>query len=343
VELLPGDALRVRVVSAQPFSEPVRLPAGFEFLSGLEGKSVAAGDVVAYRPTATEASAVDGLQSPGSSFDLEGIPNLAGMPNDDKVVAPVAGVLTKEGSELVVRYEEVDDREYLIPPSTRLLVSTGQMVRAGDALTDGPKNPQDILAVLGREAVQHYLVAEVQGVYRSQGVSINDKHIEVITRQMLRKVRVDAPGDTELLPGEIVDRFHYEEVNQRVLAEGGEPAAAQTVLLGVTKASLSTESFLAAASFQETTRVLTEAAVTGAKDKLIGLKENVIIGKLIPAGTGYLKRLERAEQLRLAAQVQAERLGEAEAIEEAARAFLGVGAGSDDDDSMLLPFAGGAD
>jgi len=337
VELLPGDALRVRVVSAQPFSEPVRLPDGFEVLSGIEGKSVAAGDVVAYRVTATEASAVDGLGSPGSSV------NLALLSNDDKVVAPVAGVLTMEGSDLVVRYEEVDDREYLIPPSTRLLVSTGQMVRAGDALTDGPKNPQDILAVLGREAVQHYLVAEVQGVYRSQGVSINDKHIEVITRQMLRKVRVDAPGDTELLPGEIVDRFHYEEVNQRVLAEGGEPAAAQTVLLGVTKASLSTESFLAAASFQETTRVLTEAAVTGAKDKLIGLKENVIIGKLIPAGTGYLKRLERAEQLRLAAQVQAERLGEAEAIEEAARAFLGVGAGSDDDDSMLLPFAGGAD
>ena len=311
---------------------------------------MAAGDVVAYRASpvsdGSEADAVDGeTRSSRRVVAREPVApvNLALLSNDDKVVAPVAGVLTMEGSDLVVRYEEVDDREYLIPPSTRLLVSTGQMVRAGDALTDGPKNPQDILAVLGREAVQHYLVAEVQGVYRSQGVSINDKHIEVITRQMLRKVRVDAPGDTELLPGEIVDRFHYEEVNQRVLAEGGEPAAAQTVLLGVTKASLSTESFLAAASFQETTRVLTEAAVTGAKDKLIGLKENVIIGKLIPAGTGYLKRLERAEQLRLAAQVQAERLGEAEAIEEAARAFLGVGAGSDDDDSMLLPFAGGAD
>ena len=375
VELLPGDALRVRVVSAQPFSEPVRLPEGFELLIGLEGKVVAAGDVVAYRqrPTrkvgsseadavdgetqssgalagagnagSSEADAVDGETQSSGALARAGIAgssepkdaepvNLALLLSDDKVVAPVAGVLTVEGSDIVVRYEEVDDREYLIPPSTRLLVSTGQMVRAGDALTDGPKNPQDILAVLGREAVQRYLVSEVQGVYRSQGVSINDKHIEVITRQMLRKVRVDAPGDSELLPGEIVDRFHYEEVNQRVLAEGGEPAAAQTVLLGVTKASLSTESFLAAASFQETTRVLTEAAVTGAKDKLIGLKENVIIGKLIPAGTGYLKRLERAEQLRLAAQVEAERLDEAEAIEKAARAFLGVGAGSDDDDNI---------
>jgi DNA-directed RNA polymerase subunit beta' len=150
--------------------------------------------------------------------------------------------------------------------------------------------------------VQQYLVDEVQKVYRSQGVSINDKHIETIARQMLRKVRVDTPGDTELLAGEIVDRFHYEEVNARVLAEGGEPATAQTVLLGVTKASLSTDSFLAAASFQETTRVLTEAAVSGAKDRLLGLKENVIIGKLIPAGTGMVKRLERQKQAQLAAQ-----------------------------------------
>ena len=175
------------------------------------------------------------------------------------------------------------------------------------------------LAVLGREAVQQYLVDEVQKVYRSQGVSINDKHIELITRQMLRKVRIETPGDTELLPGEIHDRFHYEEVNQRVLAEGGEPATAVTVLLGVTKASLSTESFLAAASFQETTRVLTEAAVTGQKDRLLGLKENVIIGKLIPAGTGYLKRLERAEEQRRAEEAIAARITEDDEVERADR------------------------
>ncbi|HET9121344.1 MAG TPA: hypothetical protein VFN72_12515, partial [Solirubrobacterales bacterium] len=134
--------------------------------------------------------------------------------------------------------------------------------------------------------VQRYLVKEVQKVYKSQGVTINDKHIEIIVRQMLRKVRIDQPGDVDLLPTELVDRLEFEEHNNRVLAEGGEPATAQTVLLGVTKASLNTSSFLAAASFQETTRVLTEAAINGAKDHLIGLKENVIIGKLIPAGTG---------------------------------------------------------
>jgi len=156
-------------------------------------------------------------------------------------------------------------------------------VKAGDQLTEGLINPQDMLRIMGKEAVQRYLVDDVQKVYRSQGVNINDKHIEVIIRQMLRKVRVDSPGDTELLPGELVDRFVYEDINAKVLAEGGEPATAQPVLLGITKASLNTESFLAAASFQETTRVLTEAAVAGKTDKLAGLKENVIIGKLIPA------------------------------------------------------------
>ena len=142
--------------------------------------------------------------------------------------------------------------------------------------------------------VQRYLVKEVQRVYRSQGVTINDKHIEIIVRQMLRKVRIDQPGDTEQLPFELVDKFEFEEINNRVMAEGGEPATAETVLLGVTKASLNTSSFLAAASFQETTRVLTEAAINGAKDNLLGLKENVIIGKLIPAGSGAPQNLAAA-------------------------------------------------
>jgi DNA-directed RNA polymerase subunit beta' len=162
-----------------------------------------------------------------------------------------------------------------------------------------------------------YLVKEVQKVYRSTGVYINDKHIEVIVRQMLRRVRMDDPGDTELLPNDLVDRFIYEETNARVLAEGGEPATAQTVLLGVTKASLNTESFLAAASFQETTRVLTDAAVHGSTDHLVGLKENVIIGKLIPAGTGVLGRKE------LLSKQQAERLAAAPSVTSAIDMILG--------------------
>jgi DNA-directed RNA polymerase subunit beta' len=180
-------------------------------------------------------------------------------------------------------FEERESRDYAIPASARLRVHDGDYVHAGQPLTEGPLNPQDILRIQGPEAVQIYLVEEVQKVYRSQGVTINDKHIETIVRQMLRRVRVDSPGDTALLPGELVDRFKFETENASVLAAGGEPATAQPVLLGVTKASLNTESFLAAASFQETTRVLTEAAISGQVDRLMGLKENVIIGKLIPA------------------------------------------------------------
>jgi DNA-directed RNA polymerase subunit beta' len=185
--------------------------------------------------------------------------------------------------QLLIVYEEREEREYPVSAAARILVDHGEAVKAGQKLTEGPLNPQDILRIMGPEAVQLYLVEEVQKVYRSQGVNINDKHIETIVRQMLRKVRVDSPGDTAMLPGELVDRFQYEEINAKVLAEGGEPATAVPVLLGVTKASLNTSSFLAAASFQETTRVLTEAALSGSTDRLIGLKENVIIGKLIPA------------------------------------------------------------
>jgi DNA-directed RNA polymerase subunit beta' len=159
-------------------------------------------------------------------------------------------------------------------------------VEAGDQLTEGPVNPHEILKVKGVQAVQAYLVREVQEVYRSQGVDINDKHIEVIIRQMLRKVKVESPGDTDLLPGGLVDVNEFDDENQRVMAEDGKPAEAKPVLLGITKASLATESFLSAASFQETTRVLTDAALKGKYDPLLGLKENVIIGKLVPAGTG---------------------------------------------------------
>ncbi len=213
---------------------------------------------------------------------------------EEEIVAPMAGHVSVEEDKVIVLYEDKEEREYTVPPAARIKIENGQMVAAGDLLTEGAANPQDILRILGREAVQRYLVDEVQKVYRSQGVTINDKHIEIIVRQMLRKVKIETPGDTELLPGELVDRFTYEDINARVLAEGGEPATAQTVLLGVTKASLNTESFLAAASFQETTRVLTEAAIHGSIDRLLGLKENVIIGKLIPAGSGFRAKKEEA-------------------------------------------------
>ena len=212
------------------------------------------------------------------------------------IMGRFSGTISIEGDRIVIAYEERDEREYLVPPAAQIRVENGQWVNAGDLLTEGAANPQDILRIMGREAVQLYLVDEVQKVYRSQGVTINDKHIEIIVRQMLRKVRIENPGDTEQLPGELIDRFAFEELNARVLAEGGEPATAQTVLLGVTKASLNTDSFLAAASFQETTRVLTQAAIQGSKDHLVGLKENVIIGKLIPAGTGALERQMLAQR-----------------------------------------------
>ena len=199
------------------------------------------------------------------------------------ILARVAGEIIIEDRQLVIKYEEKEAREYVVPAATHIRVQSGEKVEAGQQLTDGSVNPQDMLHIRGKEAVQRYLVDEVQKVYRSQGVNINDKHIEVIAHQMLTKVCIDSSGDTELVPGELVSRFHYEDVNAKVLAEGGEPATAHVVLLGITRASLSTDSWLAAASFQETTRVLTEAAVSGKVDRLSGLKENVIIGKLIPA------------------------------------------------------------
>ena len=204
-------------------------------------------------------------------------------PVDSSVLSQVTGKVNLEDSRLFVCYDENMEREYSIPAMAIIKVKNGDIVRPGDPLTEGNINPQDILHIMGREAVQQYLVSEVQKVYRSQGVDINDKHIEVIVRQMLRKVCIDSPGDTSLLPGEVIDRSTYNNINAKVLAEGGEPATAEAVLLGITRTSLTTESFLAAASFQETTRVLVDAAVRGKIDRLRGLKENVIIGKLIPA------------------------------------------------------------
>ncbi|NLJ86255.1 MAG: DNA-directed RNA polymerase subunit beta', partial [Firmicutes bacterium] len=214
----------------------------------------------------------------------------ARKPKGQAIITEVAGrtsITENKGvRKVVVATEDGDEQSYTVPYGARLKVRDGGSVEAGDQLTEGSVNPHDILKVKGVRAVQSYLVREVQDVYRSQGVDINDKHIEVIIRQMLRKVKIEKPGDTELLPGGLVDSFEFEDENARVVAEGGEPAVAKPALLGITKASLATESFLSAASFQETTRVLTDAAIKGKCDPLLGLKENVIIGKLVPAGTG---------------------------------------------------------
>jgi DNA-directed RNA polymerase subunit beta' len=186
--------------------------------------------------------------------------------------------------------------EFLITKDKQVLVHDGQVVNKGEMIVDGPADPQDILRLLGIEALARYIVDEVQDVYRLQGVKINDKHIEVIVRQMLRRVQVVSAGDTAYIPGEQVERSELLDENDRVTAEGKLPATYDNVLLGITKASLSTDSFISAASFQETTRVLTEAAIMGKKDGLRGLKENVIVGRLIPAGTGLAYHRARKEK-----------------------------------------------
>ena len=194
---------------------------------------------------------------------------------------------TKKKREIVVTNSETGEaKTYLIPYGSRIKIMDGAELEAGDELTEGSVNPHDILKIKGVRAVQDYMLKEVQRVYRLQGVEISDKHIEVIVRQMLKKVRIENNGDSEFLPGTLVDILEFEDTNEMLEKEGLEPAEGKQVLLGITKASLATNSFLSAASFQETTKVLTEAAIKGKVDPLIGLKENVIIGKLIPAGTG---------------------------------------------------------
>jgi DNA-directed RNA polymerase subunit beta' len=211
---------------------------------------------------------------------------------------------------------------YKVSRRARLRVRDGDTVAAGDSLTEGSRDPDEVLDILGTREVQVYLVAEVQSVYRSQGVPIHDKHIELIVRQMLRKVNVIEPGDTEFLPGELIEARAFAETNESVVANGGEAATARPILMGITKASLATESWLSAASFQETTRVLTEAAIRGKSDSLLGLKENVIIGKLIPAGTG----MSRYRSVRVMT------TGEGAMSDDDARAMFGLPPRIDDTD-----------
>ncbi len=218
----------------------------------------------------------------------------ARKPKGLAIITEFAGIAnindTKKKREVIVTNNETgESKAYLIPYGSRIKVQDGAVLEAGDELTEGSVNPHDILRIKGLRAVQDYMIQEVQRVYRLQGVDINDKHIEVIVRQMLKKVRVEEAGDTEFLPGTNVDRLEFEDANARLLAEGKEAATGEQIMLGITKASLATDSFLSAASFQETTKVLTEAAIKGKVDPLIGLKENVIIGKHIPAGTGMRK------------------------------------------------------
>ena len=265
-----AEGRTITVFSVEDYTDEYLLPEGYE-LKIEDGEVVSIGASLASAPEASDGENEKGLQT----TDL---------------IARVSGTAHVDGNRVTIAWTDEDRREYVIPAAAHIEVRSGDKVAAGEALTAGPKSPQQILRIQGRDAVQRYLIEEVQKVYRSQGVTIHDKHIEVIISQMLRKVRIDSPADTELLPGELVDRQQYEETNAAILAEGGEPATASPVMLGITKASLNMDSVLAAASFQETTRVLTESAVNGDIDYLRGLKENVIIGRLIPA------RLDQSEE-----------------------------------------------
>jgi DNA-directed RNA polymerase subunit beta' len=216
----------------------------------------------------------------------------ARRPKEPAVISEIDGIVrygevVKGKRQLIVSDDETGDvREYEVPKGVHINLQEGERVRAGEPLIDGPRDPHDILRVKGKEDLQQYLVNEIQEVYRLQGVNINDKHIETIVRQMMRWVKIEEVGDTEFIVDEQVDKFRFQAENERVISEGGQPATGRPLLLGITKASLSTDSFISAASFQETTRVLTEAAIAGKIDYLRGLKENVIMGRLIPAGTG---------------------------------------------------------
>ncbi|MDP7259941.1 MAG: hypothetical protein QF376_03560, partial [Anaerolineales bacterium] len=226
---------------------------------------------------------------------------LIAIRGDSKVKAENQGKVHVAERKILVSREHNEEVEYDIPANARLLVVEGQKVRAGDSLTEGSQNPHRILRILGREACELYLLTEVQKVYRSQGQNIHDKHFEVIIRKMLLKTQVVRAGDSELLPGEFVDRYILQEINEDLVAEEKALAAGVPMLLGITKASLATDSFLSASSFQHTIRVLAGAAIEGKLDPLTGLKENVIIGKLIPAGTGYRSHQEIPEAIEDAA------------------------------------------
>ena len=257
------------------------------YLEVQDGDKIKAGTLIAKTPrevTGTQ-DITGGLPRVTELFE-------ARKPKNPAVMSEIDGSVElgekKRGKRILrVKTETGIEKEHLIPQGKHLLVHNGDRVRAGDPLTEGPLVPHDILRINGEEAVQKYLVRQVQDVYRSQNVGIDDKHIEIIVSQMMRKVRIEDPGDTEFLPGSVVDKFRFREANRKVIEENGRPSRATPLLMGITKASLQSDYFISAASFQETTKVLTEASLAGRIDNLVGLKENVILGHLIPAGTGF--------------------------------------------------------
>ena len=273
------------------------------------GDEVFPGDVLAKIPRETTRTKdiTGGLPRVAELFE-------ARKPRETAIISEIDGAVrfgevSKGQRKIYVTADSGEEKEYSMPRGVHVNVQEGERMRAGDPLMDGPLNPHDILAVLGEKELQSYMVTEIQEVYRLQGVAISDKHIEVIVRQMLRWVKVEDPGDTAFLVEQQVDKFRFREENERVINNGGRPAVGRPLLLGITKASLSTDSFISAASFQETTRVLTEAAINGAVDQLRGLKENVIVGRLIPAGTGmeYYRNVRLSQELEdAAARVQQE-------------------------------------
>ena len=272
---------RLRIVSSEEFREDYVVPEGGQILVD-EGETVEPGMVLAIslpapkgrKSKAAVKKAAEEAAASGVSPDGEPV---------EQVVANISGRVEIDARVISIVWDDIEVREHLILASPYVLVKDGETVRAGEPLISGPLNPHDILHIRGKDDLQRYVVDQVQQVYQSQGVGIHDKHIEIILRQMLRRVQVESTGDSDYIPGQMVDKFQFHDQNAKVLAEGGEPTTAKPVLLGVTRASLLTDSFLSAASFQETTRVLTQAAVSGAQDWLQGLKENVIIGRLIPA------------------------------------------------------------
>ncbi|MFU8777007.1 MAG: DNA-directed RNA polymerase subunit beta', partial [Roseovarius sp.] len=292
-----GNELKPEVFIVGEDGEPVRNDAGNPvtypmsvdaILSIEEGQQVQAGDVIARIP-----------REGGKTKDITGgLPRVAELfearrPKDHAIIAEIDGYVrygrdykNKRRITIEPTDESFEPVEYMVPKGKHIPVQEGDYVQKGDYIMDGNPAPHDILAIMGVEALANYMIDEVQEVYRLQGVKINDKHIEVIVRQMLQKWEIDESGDTTLLKGEHVDKAEFDEANAKAEAKGGRPATGEPILLGITKASLQTRSFISAASFQETTRVLTEASVQGKRDKLVGLKENVIVGRLIPAGTG---------------------------------------------------------
>jgi DNA-directed RNA polymerase subunit beta' len=283
--VVDADGNPVRTDSGNPVTYPMSVDA---ILSVEDGEQVAAGDVVARIPRegAKTKDITGGLPRVAELFE-------ARRPKDHAIIAEIDGYVrfgkdykNKRRITIEPTDESLEKKEYMIPKGKHIPVQEGDFVQKGDYIMDGNPAPHDILAILGVEALADYMIDEVQDVYRLQGVKINDKHIEVIVRQMLQKWEISESGDTVLLKGETVDKAEFDEANEKAIARGGRPAQGEPILLGITKASLQTRSFISAASFQETTRVLTEASVQGKRDKLVGLKENVIVGRLIPAGTG---------------------------------------------------------